>query len=43
MADHEWTVQDLAEALKRRPADAKVYYEMGPTKPVRKLHLSFEN
>jgi len=33
MADHEWTVKDLVEALKRFPADAKVYYEMGPNGP----------
>jgi hypothetical protein len=33
MADNEWTVKDLIEALKRFPADAKVYYEMGPNGP----------
>jgi hypothetical protein len=33
MADNEWTVKDLTEALKRFPADAKVYYEMGPNGP----------
>jgi ABC-type Fe3+-hydroxamate transport system substrate-binding protein len=33
MAQIEWTVKDLAEALKRFPADAKVYYEMGPNGP----------
>jgi hypothetical protein len=33
MANNEWTVKDLAEALKRFPADAKVYYEMGPKRP----------
>jgi hypothetical protein len=26
----EWTVKELAEALKQFPLDAKVYYEMGP-------------
>jgi hypothetical protein len=30
MAEIVWTVKDLAEALKRFPPDAKVYYEMGP-------------
>ena len=30
MADKNWTVKDLTEALKRFPLDAKVYYEMGP-------------
>jgi len=30
MADQEWTVQQLIEALKKFPSDAKVYYEMGP-------------
>jgi hypothetical protein len=30
MADKEWTVNDLIEALRRFPLDAKVYYEMGP-------------
>jgi hypothetical protein len=30
MAEIRWTVKDLAEALKRFPPDAKVYYEMGP-------------
>ena len=30
MADREWTVKDLTEALKRFPLGAKVYYEMGP-------------
>jgi hypothetical protein len=29
MADKEWTVKELAEALKQFPLDAKVY-EMGP-------------
>lgn len=33
MANQEWTVKDLTEALKRFPADAKVYYEMGPKGP----------
>jgi hypothetical protein len=33
IATNEWTVKDLAEALKRFPADAKVYYEMGPNGP----------
>ena len=33
MADNEWTVKDLTEALKRFPPDAKVYYEMGPNGP----------
>jgi hypothetical protein len=33
MADTEWTVKDLTEALKRFPLDAKVYYEMGPNGP----------
>jgi len=33
MADKEWTVKELTEALKRFPADAKVYYEMGPNGP----------
>ncbi len=31
--DKEWTVKDLAEALKQFPMDAKVYYEMGPNGP----------
>jgi hypothetical protein len=30
MADHEWTVKELIEALKNFPLEAKVYYEMGP-------------
>jgi hypothetical protein len=30
MANKEWTVNDLIEALRRFPLDAKVYYEMGP-------------
>jgi hypothetical protein len=30
MSDQEWTVQQLIEALKKFPSDAKVYYEMGP-------------
>lgn len=33
MADKEWTVQDLIGALTGFPADAKVYYEMGPNGP----------
>jgi hypothetical protein len=33
MADNEWTVKDLTEALKRFPSEAKVYYEMGPNGP----------
>ncbi len=33
MANDEWTVRDLMEALKRFPLDAKVYYEMGPNGP----------
>jgi hypothetical protein len=30
MADQEWTVKELIEALTKFPPDAKVYYEMGP-------------
>jgi hypothetical protein len=30
MEGKEWTVQELMEALKQFPLDAKVYYEMGP-------------
>jgi ABC-type Fe3+-hydroxamate transport system substrate-binding protein len=33
MADMQWTVKDLAEALKQFPSEAKVYYEMGPNGP----------
>jgi hypothetical protein len=33
MAEKEWTVKDLTEALKHFPLDAKVYYEMGPNGP----------
>jgi len=33
MADTQWTVKDLTEALKQFPSDAKVYYEMGPNGP----------
>jgi ABC-type Fe3+-hydroxamate transport system substrate-binding protein len=33
MANTQWTVKDLAEALKQFPLDAKVYYEMGPNGP----------
>ena len=30
VANQEWTVKELTEALKTFPPDAKVYYEMGP-------------
>jgi hypothetical protein len=30
MAAQEWTVRQLIDALKKFPADAKVFYEMGP-------------
>ena len=33
MTSKEWTVKELIEALKQFPADAKVYYEMGPNGP----------
>lgn len=33
MANTQWTVKDLTEALKQFPLDAKVYYEMGPNGP----------
>jgi hypothetical protein len=33
MADKQWTVKDLTEALQQFPPDAKVYYEMGPNGP----------
>jgi hypothetical protein len=33
MANHEWTVKELTEELKKFPAHAKVYYEMGPCGP----------
>jgi len=33
MANKEWTVKELTEALKHFPLDAKVYYEMGPNGP----------
>jgi hypothetical protein len=33
MADKEWTVRDLTEALKQFRLDARVYYEMGPNGP----------
>ena len=33
MADEQWTVKDLIAALKQFPADAKVFYEMGPQWP----------
>ncbi len=29
MADQEWTVKELTEALKRLPVDAKVYLRHG--------------
>jgi hypothetical protein len=29
MADKQWTVKDLTEALKQFPLEAKVYYEDG--------------
>jgi hypothetical protein len=35
MAGEGWTVKDLMEALKHFPAQAKVYYEMGPNVPER--------
>jgi len=35
MANKEWTVKELAEALKQFPSDAKVYYEMGSNGPGR--------
>jgi hypothetical protein len=31
MADQEWTVRELIEALNKFPPDARVYYEMGPS------------
>jgi hypothetical protein len=33
MANKEWNVKELTEALKKFPLDAKVYYEMGPNGP----------
>jgi len=30
MADREWTVKELIEALKTFPLGAKVFYETGP-------------
>jgi hypothetical protein len=33
MANTQWTIKDLTEAVKRFPLDAKVYYEMGPNGP----------
>jgi hypothetical protein len=33
MANEEWTVKELTDALKRFPPDAKVYYETGPNGP----------
>lgn len=33
MANKQWTVKELIEALKQFPPDAKVYYEMGPNGP----------
>ncbi len=33
LADKEWTVKGLMEALKRFPLEAKVYYEMGSNGP----------
>jgi hypothetical protein len=33
MADKEWTVKELIEALQHFPLEAKVYYEMGPYGP----------
>jgi len=30
MAEKQWTVKDLVEALRQFPEEAKVYYEMGP-------------
>lgn len=33
MANKEWTVKDLMEALKKYPLQAKVYCEMGPNGP----------
>jgi hypothetical protein len=33
MADQQWTVKELIDALKKFPPDAKIYYEMGPSGP----------
>jgi len=33
MANKDWTVKDLMEALQRFSPEAKVYYEMGPNGP----------
>jgi hypothetical protein len=33
MADGNWTVKELVDALKKFPPDATVYYEMGPNGP----------
>jgi len=33
MTNKEWTVEELIEALKQFPLNAKVYYEMGPYGP----------
>ena len=33
MAEKQWTVKDLVEALKQFPEDARVFYEMGPNGP----------
>ena len=33
MAEEQWTVKDLVEALRQFPEEAKVYYEMGPNGP----------
>jgi hypothetical protein len=33
MAEKQWTVKDLVEALRQFPEEAKVYYEMGPNGP----------
>jgi hypothetical protein len=35
MAEKQWTVKDLVEALRQFPEEAKVYYEMGPNGPER--------
>ena len=33
MAEKQWTVKDLVEALRQFPEEAKVHYEMGPNGP----------
>ena len=33
MAEKQWTVKELGEALRQFPEEAKVYYEMGPNGP----------